>query len=77
MARQRNTTQTVTLTISTTPQVRDLLERIAEGGLMGKNAAEVAERMIADRLVQLRGREAGLWRAMLGGELDGGDAASS
>jgi len=47
MPRARNSLETVTITISTTPPIRAYLLRLVSMGLFGKNAAEAAERLIA------------------------------
>jgi hypothetical protein len=47
MPRSRNSLPTVTITVSTTPQVRRHLTRLLSTGLYGKNVAEAAERLIA------------------------------
>jgi hypothetical protein len=47
MPRARNHVPTVTITVSTTPQVYDSLVRLLSTGLYGKNVAEAAERLIA------------------------------
>jgi hypothetical protein len=58
MARSRNTAETVTITISTTPAVRDHLQAIANCGLDGKNVAEVAERLISESIRKRLKKEA-------------------
>lgn len=55
MGRTRNPTRTVTFTVSTTPTVRAYLEALVERGLYGKNVAEAAERLIAEKLRELEG----------------------
>ena len=50
MAKPRNVTPTQQITIATTPQVVSILTRLAEQGLHGKNVAEVAERLLSERL---------------------------
>jgi hypothetical protein len=50
MAKPRNVTPTQQITIATTPQVVHVLTRLAEQGLHGKNVAEVAERLLSERL---------------------------
>ena len=50
MAKPRNVTPTQQITIATTPQVVGILTRLAEQGLHGKNVAEVAERLLSERL---------------------------
>lgn len=47
MPRSPNRVPTVTITISTTPQVRRYLGELLSTGLYGKNVAEAAERLIA------------------------------
>jgi hypothetical protein len=54
MARSRNKAETVTITLSTTPQVRNWLEVLVADGTYGKNAAEAAERLLADKIRELR-----------------------
>lgn len=58
MARPRNKADTVTITLSTTPQVRRWLEILVADGSYGKNVAEAAERLIAEKIRELRGDEA-------------------
>jgi hypothetical protein len=50
MARLPNELQTRQLRVSTTPQVVKLLEALVETGLYGKNPAEAAERVLAEKL---------------------------
>ena len=50
MPREPNTVRTVQVTVSTTPQIRSYLDRLARTGLYGKNAAEAAERLIAEQI---------------------------
>lgn len=45
---------TVTITLSTTPQVKRWLEALVDDGTYGKNVAEAAERLIADKIRELR-----------------------
>jgi hypothetical protein len=47
MPRAPNHLPTVTITISTTPQVQKYLVDLLSTGLYGKNVAEAAERLIA------------------------------
>jgi Arc/MetJ-type ribon-helix-helix transcriptional regulator len=47
MARARNDLVSVTITISTTPQVRRALERLVATGYYGSNPAAAAERLLA------------------------------
>jgi hypothetical protein len=55
MARSRNQAETVTITLSTTSQVRSFLEVLVADGTYGKNVAEAAERLIAERIRELKG----------------------
>ena len=50
MAKPKNVIPTQQITIATTPQVVKILTRLAEQGLHGKNVAEVAERLLSERL---------------------------
>lgn len=50
MARRSNTIETVQVTLSTSPQVRDWLEALSRTGLYGRNPAEVAAALIQERL---------------------------
>ena len=54
MARPKNTLETVQITISTTPQVRELLDRLTETGLYGKNAADTAQALLKERIRDLK-----------------------
>ena len=53
MGRNLNKIETVTITISTTPPVKRYLEKLVVTGLYGKNAADAAERLIAQGLERL------------------------
>jgi hypothetical protein len=59
MARGRppNSAETVTLTVSTTRLMKVLLDVVAEDGTYGKNAAEAANLLIAEKLRDLRAGE--------------------
>lgn len=50
MAKPKNVTPTEQITIATTPQVKRVLAWLAERGLHGKNVAEVAERLLSEKL---------------------------
>ncbi len=50
MPKPKNVTPTQQITIATTPQIVKILTRLAEQGLHGKNVAEVAERLLSERL---------------------------
>jgi len=53
MAKTKNLIETATLTVSTNPLVEDRLERLVSTGYYGKNAAEAAERLLAETLKAL------------------------
>ncbi len=53
MPRLPNKIKTVTITVSTTPMVHGHLEALVDTGLYGKNAAEAAERLIAQGIQDL------------------------
>jgi hypothetical protein len=57
MARPKNAVETEELKISTTPQVREVLDLLAKTGRFGKNASEVAEELMRTKLreVELEG----------------------
>lgn len=54
MARQPNELPTQELRVSTTPQVITLLRSLVATGFYGKNPAEAAERILAEKLRQLK-----------------------
>jgi len=54
MPRARNTVETVQITISTTQRVRDLLEKLTEEGLYGRNAAETASLLLQEKIREMR-----------------------
>ncbi len=54
MARAKNTVETVQITISTTNRVRELLEKLTEEGLYGRNVAETASLLIAEKMREMR-----------------------
>jgi len=53
MGRARNHVDTNQFTISTTPQVAELLKMLVQMGFYGKNPAEAAERVLAAELNRL------------------------
>ncbi len=55
MARSANPVETVHIRISTTPQVKMLLERLVAHGTFGKNVAEAAERLVTTKLNEMMG----------------------
>ena len=54
MARPKNTAGTVQITISTTPQIKALLEELAESGFFGKNAADTAHSLLKEKIRELQ-----------------------
>lgn len=48
--RPSNLVETVTLTISTTPQIKRCLEVLSENGIFGKSAAETANLFLAEKI---------------------------
>lgn len=54
MARPKNTAETVQITLSTTPQVKDLLEELSKSGFYGKNAADTAHALLKEKIRDLQ-----------------------
>ncbi len=54
MARPKNTTETVQITLSTTLQVKELLEELSKSGFYGKNAAETAHVLLKEKIRDLQ-----------------------
>jgi len=54
MARPKNTTETVQITISTTQQVKDVLELLSVSGFYGKNAADTAHALLKEKIRDLQ-----------------------
>lgn len=54
MPRAKNTVETVQLTVSTTQTIRQFLEELTRSELYGKNAAETAGILLAERIRELR-----------------------
>ncbi len=54
MARPKNTAGSVQITITTTPQVKALLEELAESGFYGKNAADTAHSLLKEKIRELQ-----------------------
>ncbi|HRQ88455.1 MAG TPA: hypothetical protein PLA50_06640 [Bacteroidia bacterium] len=54
MARPKNTAETVQITISTTPQVKELLELLSQTGFYGKNAADTAHALLKEKIRDLQ-----------------------
>ncbi len=53
MARPKNTLETIQITISTTPQVKESLQQLTETGFYGKNAADTAHALLKERIREL------------------------
>jgi hypothetical protein len=53
MPRKSNAVRTTTLRLSTTPQVVEALERLAQTGFHGKNPAGVAEEILRQQVFKL------------------------
>lgn len=53
MARSRNLLPTVTITLSTNPQIKAYLSELVPSGLYGNNEADAAERLLARAVEQL------------------------
>jgi hypothetical protein len=54
MARPKNTAKTVQITISATPQVKELLEELSRSGFYGKNAADTALALLKEKIRDLQ-----------------------
>lgn len=54
MPRPKNTAETVQITLSATPQVRELLETLSKSGFYGKNAAETALMLLKEKIRDLQ-----------------------
>ncbi len=64
MGKRKNVTPTEQITIAATPQAVEVLTHLARQGLHGKNVAEVAERLLTEKL-----REFVDWRKIPSDEL--------
>ncbi|MDF1751835.1 MAG: hypothetical protein P1U89_03570 [Verrucomicrobiales bacterium] len=56
MARPKNSAETTQLTLSTTPQVKQLLEELSTSGYYGKNAAETAAILLTEKIRELQAK---------------------
>lgn len=54
MARPKNATGTAQITISTSPQMKALLEQLSQTGFYGKNAAETAHALLKEKVRELQ-----------------------
>ncbi len=59
MARSKNSVETIQLTLSVTPAVRDYLVYLSESGYYGKNAADTATLLLSEKLRQVRATPGG------------------
>jgi Arc/MetJ-type ribon-helix-helix transcriptional regulator len=57
MARQKNSVDSVQITVSVTEQVRDQLENLTSTGLFGKNVADTANIFISERIREIVERQ--------------------
>ena len=56
MARQKNSVESIQITLSVTPAVRDLLDKLSCSGFYGKNAAETGAELLKEKLRDLMTR---------------------
>jgi hypothetical protein len=56
MPRPKNSAETIQLTLSTTPQVKQLLEELSTSGYYGKNAAETAAILLTEKIRELQAK---------------------
>ena len=57
MARQKNSVETIQLTLSVTPAIRDFLVQLSESGFYGMNAADTAADLLKEKLRELSTRQ--------------------
>jgi len=53
VARQKNSVDTVQITLSVTPAIRDFLDRLSQSGFYGKNNAETAADLLKLKLREI------------------------
>jgi hypothetical protein len=53
MARQKNSVDTVQITLSVTPAIRDFLDQLSQSGFYGKNSADTAAELLKLKLREL------------------------
>ncbi len=56
MGKERNLLETVQITLSTNPLMRDLLDKLVLTGFYGNSRAEAAERLLAESLKRIAER---------------------
>lgn len=55
MAREKNTIDTIQITLAVTEPIRDMLENLSKSGFFGKNAADTAGILLREKLRELYG----------------------
>jgi hypothetical protein len=53
VGKERNLLETVQITVSTNPLIRDLLDKLVLTGFYGNSRAEAAERLLAESLKRI------------------------
>lgn len=53
MARQKNSVETIQITLSVTPAIRDFLDQLSQSGFYGKNSAETAAELLKAKLREI------------------------
>ncbi len=53
MARQKNSVETVQITLSVTPAIRDFLDQLSQSGFYGKNTADTAAELLKAKLREI------------------------
>jgi hypothetical protein len=53
VARQKNSVDTVQITLSVTPAIRDFLDQLSQSGFYGKNTAETAADLLKLKLREI------------------------
>ena len=53
MARQKNSVETVQITLAVTPAIRDFLDQLSQSGFYGKNSAETAAELLKAKLREI------------------------
>lgn len=56
VARQKNSVDSIQITLSVTPAIRDFLEQLSRSGFYGKNSAETAAELLKEKLRDLSTR---------------------
>jgi len=53
VARQKNSVETIQITLSVTPTIRDFLDQLSQSGFYGKNSAETAAELLKAKLREI------------------------